>query len=441
MKTVTIDKNRVLGRIRELNGVGGGPLTNDFTCDATELFREARIPYSRTHDIEYPYGAGEFVDIHCVFPNFKADPDDPGSYNFIFTDAYLKAIVNAGTKPFYRLGTTIEHQPIKRYIFPPEDFAKWGKICSHIISHYNDGWADGFRMGIEYWEIWNEPELKNKCWTGTEEEFFRFYDTASRIIKADHPEIKIGGCGFCSPLTELAEHFLAYVSKTGAPLDFFSWHGYIYTPKWVRELAQGADERLNKYGFTDTESIYDEYNYVVRWDKSIQKSIEMHPTAHVASLVSSVMSVLQKGRTDKAMYYDVQFNLPEWNGAFRKSIDVFGESYVITPEKPYYALKAWGMLRELKNEVYSSSDHEDVYVVAAADDKTLRVLISYYNDDAAFGQSKPPRDSIRIDLGGVESKRAEVRIVDDVRDFAPEPLENNTLTLDGNTFALVTFEL
>ena len=443
MKTVKIDKNKILGKIRDLNGVGGGPLTSNFTCDATELFKEARIPFSRTHDIEYPYGSGEFVDIHCVFPDFKADEDNPESYNFVLTDAYLKAILNAGAKPFYRLGATIEHQPIKRHIFPPADSEKWGKICSHIIAHYNEGWANGFYMNIEYWEIWNEPDLKDRCWTGTEEQFFSLYDAASKIIKAEHPNIKLGGCGFTNPRSKMVEHFLEHISKSGAPLDFLSWHGYIHSPKQAIALSQYADELMKKYGYGNIESIYNEWNYVFTWGNGlIQKSINEHKTALGASFVSSVMTVLQKGRTDKAMYYDVQINMPNWNGVFHKGdMITHGEPFVITPEKPYYALKSWGMLKDLGNEVYSESDNDDVFVVAAADDKELRVLITYYNDDEGLGRSKPPRDSIKIDLGGLEYNNAEVRIVDNDRNFEPEALENGKVVLDGNSFALVTFKL
>ena len=41
---------------------------------------------------------GEFVNIHCVFPDFNADPELETSYRFEYTDLYLKAIQNAGTK-------------------------------------------------------------------------------------------------------------------------------------------------------------------------------------------------------------------------------------------------------------------------------------------------------------------------------------------------------
>ncbi|MBR5742777.1 MAG: hypothetical protein IKX85_03165, partial [Clostridia bacterium] len=271
MYQVSIDPKKELGAIRDMHGVGGGPVSDNFTYDSTGYFKEAGIPFCRTHDIEYPLGSGEYVDVHCIFKDFDKDENDPASYNFTFTDEYLKAIVNAGAKPLYRLGSTIEHQPIKLYIKPPKDPAKWGRICSHVVSHYNDGWADGFHMGIEYWEFWNEPEIA-PCWTGSHEEFLEFYAAAAPEIKKGHPDIKLGGCAFCSPEGELQEKFLAMVQARNLPLDFYSWHGYIRDPRTVKGLAAKADALLEKYGLEGTESIYDEWNYVVSFSEDIERN-------------------------------------------------------------------------------------------------------------------------------------------------------------------------
>ena len=76
----------------------------------------------------------------------------------------------AGTKVFFRLGQTIEHGPKKYGALPPKDFAKWARICEHVIRHYNEGWgvdkewttlnvAWSNQFNIVYWEIWNEPDL------------------------------------------------------------------------------------------------------------------------------------------------------------------------------------------------------------------------------------------------------------------------------------------
>ena len=38
-----------------------------------------------------------------------ADENDPKSYRFAFTDALVKALVDNGVEPFFRLGVTIEN--------------------------------------------------------------------------------------------------------------------------------------------------------------------------------------------------------------------------------------------------------------------------------------------------------------------------------------------
>ena len=160
------------GAIKPIHGFGNGPVTGRFTCDKTKEFKEAKIPYSRLHDTEGLMGSGEFVNIHCIFKNFEADPYDPASYSFTHTDRYLQCVLNAGTKVFYRLGETIENNLdyIRSHTFAPKDPKKWAVICEHIVRHYNEGWADGYYMNIEYWEIWNEPEGAPKTspnWSGT----------------------------------------------------------------------------------------------------------------------------------------------------------------------------------------------------------------------------------------------------------------------------------
>ena len=82
MKQLKVDFSQSLGPIKAVNGVNNGPLTCNFSQDARPYFKEARIPFSRLHDTEYPFGSGEFVDVSCLFKNFNCDENDPANYNF-----------------------------------------------------------------------------------------------------------------------------------------------------------------------------------------------------------------------------------------------------------------------------------------------------------------------------------------------------------------------
>ena len=92
--------------IRPLHGINSGPLfgyeNGEFRYQASGFFRQAGIPYVRLHDVEYPYGKDLFVDIHCVFPNFEADPDNPASYHFEETDQYIRKAIENGSQVFFR---------------------------------------------------------------------------------------------------------------------------------------------------------------------------------------------------------------------------------------------------------------------------------------------------------------------------------------------------
>ena len=213
MAQITVNFNRTIGKIRPMHAVGQPPFGTairglDFS--PIQLLKEANIPYSRLHDVGGAFGGNHYVDIPNIFRDFDADENDPASYHFAFTDALLAGMAEYGVKPIFRLGVTIENQCFIEafHIYPPKDFAKWARICEHIIRHYNEGWANGFHYDIKYWEIWNEPENghvkeENQMWQGTPEEYFRLYDiTARHLKKCFGDTIKVGGyaatnnCGF-----------------------------------------------------------------------------------------------------------------------------------------------------------------------------------------------------------------------------------------------------
>ena len=348
-----IDFTASTGKIKPMHAINNAPMHWTF-CDTFHYLTEARIPYSRLHDTGGLMGGGIFVDIANIFPLFHADPEDPKNYDFGFTDHLLKELCAAGVKPFYRLGCTIEnyHPSIgPRRSIPPTDPHKWAVICEHIIRHYNEGWADGYRMDIEYWEIWNEPDNEpvaeeNPMWKGSMEEYFTLYEVTANHLKACFPHLKIGGyasCGFYEILNtaaaahsgvssrtgyfiEFFEKFLAHITTEGheAPLDFFSWHSYA----GIREniaFAAYAREMLDKFGFTETESILNE------WNPGIHRRGTLSDAAHIGSM----MVALQNASVDLLMYYD---------GSMESSYGGMFNPLTRTPFKAYYTFYAFGQL-------------------------------------------------------------------------------------------------
>ena len=160
--------------------------------------------------------------------------------------------MDAGTETFFRLGQTIEHQVKKHGTIPPADFNKWAVICEHIIRHYNEGWADGFNLNIEYWEIWNEPDIEpdestnKRTWGGTKKEFFDLYEITANHLKECFPNLKIGGPALAFR-EDWADDFLYEMQKRGVEIDFFSWHIYCVNPEGLIEKSKRIKKLLTKF--------------------------------------------------------------------------------------------------------------------------------------------------------------------------------------------------
>lgn len=264
-----IDLGRTNGVFRALHGVNGGPLCYRGVVDLTPRHRELGIPFTRLHDTVWVNA--DAVDIHTLFPDFRDDPGDPASYDFRVTDDVVQAVVNSGAQVVYRLGESIEHTVRKHWVHPPADPVRWAEICEGVIRHYNEGWADGFRHGIRYWEIWNEPDVRPAMWTGSDEAFLRLFEVTAKRLKRRFPDLKIGGPavggtgdfvgGEFRP-APFVKRFLTFCQERQVPLDFFSWHRYTADPRDLARRAVAIREVLDGHGFRAAESHLNEWNFL-----------------------------------------------------------------------------------------------------------------------------------------------------------------------------------
>jgi len=396
---VNADFSTITGSIKPMHSVNNGPASirgngND------GYFRDAAIPFARNHDANFApsYGAPHTVDIIAIFPDFDADENDPASYDFHLTDEYNERIMAAGTKVFYRLGNKIEHESKRYGAIPPKDPHKWARICEHIIRHMNEGWADGHHYGIEYWEIWNEPDLHPQCWDGPEDKFFELFEIAARHLKACFPNLKIGGPAVTGVGNKrFVIPFFDYITRDKSnpvPLDFFSFHCYARTPLDIRWNAVEARRILDEYGYTDTETILNEWNYVKAWQPAdvMLYSYRVIPSLKGSSFVAGSMLACQHSPLDHLMYYDARINTG-WNGLF----DALSQ----TPLKPYYAIRGFGTLYKLKNEVSCDSDCGDVYAAAAVSDdgQEAALLLTYYKDHESIDGTRCEDEAKRLRIG------------------------------------------
>lgn len=141
------------------------------------------------------------------------------------------ALLEMGIRPFVELGfmpgaiargkrTVFAY---KGNVTPPREYRDWEQLVGDFIRFLIRRYG---REEVESWyfEVWNEPDLRGFFWTGSQEEYFRLYQSTVTAIKAVDPEIRVGG-----PATSQNRWLVEmrrYCERERLPLDFLSTHHY-----------------------------------------------------------------------------------------------------------------------------------------------------------------------------------------------------------------------
>ena len=413
---IKIDISQKQGEIKPVNGVCNGPSPR-----TAKYFKKAHIPFSRLHDMRTHFH--DCCDIPSIFKDFDADENDPASYDFTLSDYYIEKIKACGTDIVYRLGSSMEQGDFRFNNKPPKDFAKWARICEHVIRHYNEGWANGHRYGIKYFEIWNEPDEcfpnpeMNGQWTGTAEEFGELLATAAAHLKKCFPNLYIGSYPSCNILTEKREAFFRTVfsilREKGVKIDFCSWHCYTDKPERTKKYIAKIRSLLDEYGQREAFQICTEWNYFWQRDgiwaamgaedgEFFAEELFTTASSHIGAAYSlaqmitfqqSEVKIATLHRADALSVYCTMFN-------------IYG-----VPQKQFTAFYAFDALRECRDAVATEVLCDGVWAQGAGNEEKCAFSVSQYS-----GAWK----TYRVDVAGLcesEEYTAEAYVTDDKRSF------------------------
>ena len=181
---------------------------------------------------------------------YTEDASGKPVYDWTIVDRIFDTYLEAGAKPFVEIGfmpqaLSLHPEPYRHnwpmgaldtgWTSPPKDFKKWGELVRqwvlHSVARYGKAEVESW-----YWEVWNEPDLTMYYWHGTPEDYDKLYDFAADAVKRALPTARVGGPASTGPAGKSGAPFLKqflehcahghnYASgKTGAPLDFISFH-------------------------------------------------------------------------------------------------------------------------------------------------------------------------------------------------------------------------
>ena len=218
--------------------------------------------------------------------------------------------------------------------------------------------------------------------------------------------------------------FLKYLKSCDypVPLDFFSWHTYTSDPYNIRKGAEYARDLLDSYGYSQTEIILDEYNYLLNWTDRFTESVLDIIGIRGAAFTSACMVVGQDSPLEMLMYYDAR---PcGFNGLF--------DFYTLRPLKGYYPFVCFSKLAALENWTYSESSDSDIFVTAASDGNAKAFVVTYYHS----GDDASEKRELRIRTGVPGKWRIAVTDKDKKNEITEKTTIDGVLelTLEPNAF-------
>ncbi|GLB51962.1 beta-xylosidase [Neptunitalea chrysea] len=232
---------------------------------------------------------------------YKEDEEGNPMYNYQYIDVLYDYLLSIGIKPFVELGFMPESLASgdktifwwRGNITPPKDYNKWKDFIQNLTTHFTE------RYGVQevktwYFEVWNEPNLKDVFWYGTQEEYFKLYKYTVEGIKNVNHEYKVGG-----PATAGAawvEEMIDYCDKNEVPIDFISTHSYGVKHGYLDEFGTSGTildknewsvsgdvlnsrKQIRESAFPNLELHYTE------WSSSYTPSDPIHDSYHEAAFI------------------------------------------------------------------------------------------------------------------------------------------------------------
>ena len=430
--TVAADFTRVTAKFRPaLHSSGYAPnFERAFMAPWDEKIKEMNFDYVRSHDLGLINCGSRAFDVQYVFPLMHLDPANPENYFFATTDFMLDLQYAIGLKPFYRLGTSIEHTGLVHFAAEiPKDFDKMSEVFAGIVRHYEEGWGDpaGKVRPIQYWEIWNEPDGSNNMWSFNggiddrdpvgnrnderRERFVEFFVKALKRLKSEFPRVKVGGPALCSMHEDWLRPILRACKAEGIAPDFLSWHCYGNDPDRMFEMVDAANKMCKEEGFDGLEFIINEWHYISKagWGCNAKcRAPDNMNDINSACYSLTVLSRLQTSRYDQAYFYGCRF-YGNW-GFFNFETQELN--------KNFYAMKAFGEIKRDSADICASASKDrDVtaFATKSADGKKAFLLVTDYNGRGM---------KIPVSVKGAEgAKRVTARVLSFEKDLEPVALE------------------
>lgn len=347
----------------------------------------------------HKYDGFEYVRFHGLFHDdmfvYREDEQGRPIYNFQYIDDVFDRMLADGVRPFVELSfSPSQMATVKNTTFwwqangsPPSDYNKWAALVHATVEHCVA------RYGIDevrrwYFEVWNEPNLTNGFFRGTQQQYFDLYKITAQTIKSIDQQLRVGGPATSNfhidqtalqaaqttgrPFDPLSipwepiwiEDFLSYCHLNNLPVDFVSTHPY---PQDFAIEDSGTNKRMylrrsinaTRDDLRTLRKLIDESPYphaevqLTEWNSSPSPLDHTHDSLAAAAFIAKT-NLDSVGLVDSLSYWtftDVFEENRNTDSVFHGGFGLINYQEIVKP-----AFHAYRFLNELGDEVLSRTD-------------------------------------------------------------------------------------
>jgi xylan 1,4-beta-xylosidase len=458
---IQVDAGRSLGPLAPVwNYFGYDEPNYTYTPHGRELIAELAASNSsrvqiRTHNL-LTTGDGTAALKWGSTNAYTEDSAGHPVYSWKIVDKILDTDLESGAKPFIEIGFMPEalsthpdpyrhHFPqgelFLGWTYPPKDYDKWRELVYQLTLHCVARYGKN-EVATWNWEVWNEPDIP--YWHGTPEEYDKLYDYAIEGVRRALPEAKVGGPATTGPGAAKAASFLRQFllhcasgtnfanGKTGAPLDFISFHA-----KGAPEVKDGRVQMGLAHELRDVDEglkIVASFPQFAHLPVILSEadpegcaacSAQDHPQnayrngtlypAYTAVAIREILDLNERSKTNLAgiltwafefedQPYFLGYRTLATNGIDKPVLNLFRMLGLMSGERvEVKSSDAVGLDQMLTNRVRGKAD---VDALAARGDHSIAVLTWNYQDDEASASDEP----VELNIAGFPASAERVLV-------------------------------
>jgi xylan 1,4-beta-xylosidase len=238
-------------------------------------------------------------------------------YNWQYVDKLFDFLLSINMKPFVELGFMPRALASgNKTIFwwngnvtPPKDYDKWAGLIKNMVLHFKERYGHD-EVKTWYFEVWNEPNLKDAFFTGDQAEYFKLYKYTANAIKEVSADYRVGGPSTAG--NAWIPEFINFCYTNKVAIDFVSTHTYGVKQGYL-DVDGSTGTILNAHPYSVSGEIIDSRKQIntspipglelhyTEWSSSYTPSDPMHDSYHQAAYI--LEKIKKVGDAPKSMSY------------------------------------------------------------------------------------------------------------------------------------------